>query len=786
MESRPPKSVSRQGIPSTLGNERSRRFLKYFFFALLLSLGSLILVDLLLYRTNLHSQIGTTVAAYFQSPRFLRLIVTALPLALILGWLAFIAAKSRTLALWGRRQILESEIKLRTVLDNTLALAYLKDAQGRYLFVNKPMADLMGLDPEEVVGRRDEDLLDTSPCSSWEHDLQVLQSGKPIYSEDHLVSNGVERTYHTVHFALRSPEGLIYGVCGIATDITDLQQAREVMRQAMTVFNHTKEGILIADAEGIITLVNPAFLEMSGYSEEQLVGQDIRLHSLSLQDDALFQQLMEGLEQTGAWRGELQNRRHNGSLYPAWETVTTVKENGQIKQYIYLVSDISALKETEQRLQYLAHYDSLTGLANRDLFNERLHQAVADAERRGCLLAILFINIDQFKLINDSLGHSVGDEVLYEVAKRLKQLLRSDDMVARLGGDEFAIILHQLEQVEDIDNVVRKIIRSTSSPLILSNTSLSIGVSIGISVYPNDSTQVDGLLAAADIAVYRAKKKGRRTYAYYTKELARIFHRRHKAEQDLRRALDEGQLQLYYQPQVAIKTGQPLGVEALLRWNHPTKGIISPAPLIQVAEETGLIQELGDWVIEEASAQVRRWRHQGAPIGHVAINVSGQQILHGQLLATIKRCLAPSAGGSSGISLEIEITESILQHPEEATRVIEELRELGLNVVIDDFGTGYSSLSQLKELDIDKLKIAGVFMEQIPQQKNACAIASAIVSLGHSLGLPIVAEGVENDEQVIFLKSIGCDIIQGYYYAKPMPAEKLLEHPLYQEKAVVY
>src|SRR5690606_5322392 len=592
MESRPPVSVSRQRISSSLGNERSRRFLKYFCFALLLSLGSLSLVDFLLYRASLDQQLVATLASYLQSPRFLRLVVAALPLALILGWLAFIAAKSRTLALWGWRQILESEIKLRTVLDNTLALAYLKDAEGHYLFINQPMADLMGLSPEEVVGRRDEDLLDSTACSSWEHDLLVLQSGKPFYSEDRLLSNGVERTYHTVHFQLRSPEGLIYGVGGIATDMTALQQAREQMQQAMTVFNHTKEGILITDAQGIITSVNPAYLDISGYSEAQLIGQDLRQHSLSLQDDDLFQQLMTALRQTGAWQGELQNRRSNGSLYPAWETVTTVRENDQIKQFICLVSDISALKETEQRLHYLAHYDSLTGLANRDLFKERLHQAIIDAERRECLLAILFINIDQFKLINDSLGHSVGDEVLYEIAKRLKTPLRSDDMVARLGGDEFAIILHQLEQVEDIDNVVRKIIRSTSSPFNLSSTTLSVGVSIGISVYPNDSTQVDGLLAAADIAVYRAKKKGRRTYAYYTKELARIFQRRHKAEQDLRRALDEGQLRLYYQPQVALKTGRPIGVEALLRWHHPTQGIMSPASLIQVAEETGLIQEL--------------------------------------------------------------------------------------------------------------------------------------------------------------------------------------------------
>ncbi len=785
MESRPPVSVSRQGISSTLGNERSRRFLKYFIFALLLSLGSLLLVDFLLYRASLAQQ-PPPWANYIQSPRFLRLIVTALPLALILGWLAFIAAKSRTLALWGRRQILESEIKLRTVLDNTLALAYLKDAEGRYLFINQPLADLMGLDPEEVVGRRDEDLIHSATHSSWEHDLLVLRSGKPFYSEDRLLSQGVERAYHTVHFPLRSPEGLIYGVCGISTDMTDLQQAREQMQQAMTVFNHTKEGILVTNGEGIITSVNPAYLDISGYSETELIGQDIRLHSLSLQDDTLFQQLMADLKQTGAWQGELQNRRHNGSLYPAWETVTTVRENDQIKQYIFLVSDISALKETEQRLHYLAHYDSLTGLANRDLFKERLQQAVIDAERRECLLAILFINIDQFKLINDSLGHSIGDEVLYEIAKRLKAPLRSDDMVARLGGDEFAIILHQLEQVEDIDNVVRKIIRSTSSPFNLSSTTLSVGVSIGISVYPNDSTQVDGLLAAADIAVYRAKKKGRRTYAYYTKELARIFQRRHKAEQDLRRALDEGQLRLYYQPQVALKTGRPTGVEALLRWEHPTQGMMSPAPLIQVAEETGLIQELGDWVIEEACAQLRRWRQQNARIGHVAINVSGQQVLHGQLLDTLKRCLTLPGNSINGISLEIEVTESILQSPQDSTQVIEELRSLGFNVVIDDFGTGYSSLSQLKELAIDKLKIAGVFMEQIPQQKNACAIASAIVSLGHSLGLPIVAEGVENEEQVIFLKSIGCDIIQGYYYAKPMPAEELLDHPLYREKAVVY
>ncbi len=431
-------------------------------------------------------------------------------------------------------------------------------------------------------------------------------------------------------------------------------------------------------------------------------------------------------------------------------------------------------KESDQHFAFLSHYDKLTGLANRELFRDRLHQAMSRSERAGKLVALLFLDLDRFKSVNDTLGHLAGDELLVEVASRLKTCVRKSDTIARLGGDEFTVILEGLDAPADAEIVCRKIIRSLEAPLMLQNHEIYVTTSIGVTFFPSDDIDLNGLLRNADAAMYRAKEEGRNKFHLFTADLSARAVKRMGIESALRHAVDRQEFFVVYQPKISVQTGEVLGAEALLRWENPQRGLVSPVDFIPVAEDTGLIVTIGEWVLRRACADIRKWHAAGFEHVSVAVNLSARQFRHGELVEVVRQALQES--GIAPRQLELEITESLLMDDTEASQVaLNELKALGTSIYLDDFGTGYSSLAYLKKFPIDGLKIDSSFIRDLPGDADGEAITQAILALSQALRLKVVAEGVENEAQFDFLRRAGCGVVQGYYFSKPLVFDKFLE-----------
>ena len=481
------------------------------------------------------------------------------------------------------------------------------------------------------------------------------------------------------------------------------------------------------------------------------------------------------LRSAGRWQGEIWNRRKNGEVFPEWLSISPVtNEQGEVTNYVGVFADITTIKESERQLLHLAHHDPLTGLPNRLLFSARLEHALQQARRVPATIGLLFLDLDRFKNVNDSLGHALGDELLTQAAHRLRSCVRQQDTVARLGGDEFIVILQNLSDARDAGAVAEKILEALQQPFALTGHEVTVTASIGISLHPDDGQEGDTLLRNADAAMYRAKERGNNSYAYYTPELTAIVRERFDLENNLRRALERDEFQLFYQAQVSAADGRIVGAEALLRWQHLELGLVTPDKFIPLAEETGLIQPIGEWVLRTACAQARQWRSWGLPPVRLAINLSGQQITPEFINDKLELLLGEAQLEPS--SLEFEITESfVMKHPEQAVQVLDRLRTLGISLAIDDFGSGYSSLGYLKRLPVHKLKIDQSLVRDIPSDPNDEAIARAVIALGHSLGLTVIAEGVENAMQGEFLRAEGCDEFQGFYYGRPIPADEFAE-----------
>ncbi|MDH5328299.1 MAG: EAL domain-containing protein [Gammaproteobacteria bacterium] len=559
-------------------------------------------------------------------------------------------------------------------------------------------------------------------------------------------------------------------VIATVRDVTERRQTELKMRQAATVFDNTDEAIVFSDPLRRVVNVNKAFVKMTGYSTEEACGRGDMFYLVE-DNDFLQQQQLVSLEKFGQWRGELEVHRSNGEVYPVWHSVSVVKnEDGAITSYISLFSDISVIKQTEQWLTHLAHHDSLTGLPNRTLFSSSLGRAIAHSKRVGSRFALLFLDLDRFKIINDTLGHACGDQLLNEVGERLLQCIRGDDVVARLGGDEFTVILTNISHSEDAALVAEKIIATVSEPLDIDGRQVVTSTSVGISVYPDDASDADGLAKAADAAMYKAKEQGRNNFQFYSAEMTRKVTERLAIEQGLRDAMSCNALHLVYQPQVDLKSRQVIGVEALVRWEHPELGTLSPTRFIPIAEETGLIQQLGEWVLYSACAQLRVWNAMGFTL-RMAVNVSVRQLGDDASLNRLVSTLEQLELHKDKLKLDLEITESTLEMAERSVSVLRSLKQQGVGLAIDDFGTGYSSLSRLKQLPIDTLKIDRSFVKDIPHDADDNAIASAVIAMGHSLNLKIVGEGVESQEQMRFLQQQGCDYAQGYLFSQPISAD---------------
>ena len=555
-------------------------------------------------------------------------------------------------------------------------------------------------------------------------------------------------------------------------DITERKQAEEKLRQAAIVFENATEGVIITDADSAIVSINQAITGLTGYSEEEVLGKNPSLWKSDRHAPSFFQAMWASLEQTGQWRGEIWNRRKNGEAFPCWQTIRAVRDNtGEVMHYVSVLSDISAIKESQAKVEYLAHHDPLTDLPNRFLFDARLEHALERAHRTRQRTGVLFLDLDGFKHINDSLGHPAGDRVLQLTAERLRAQVREEDTVARLGGDEFTLLLEEITGPQEVAVVAQKLLESFKKPFELEGHTLHVTPSIGISLSPEDGKDVTTLVRNADTAMYRAKDKGRNTYQFYTKEFTDRASERIQMESKLHHALEQDEFLLYYQPQYSLQTGQLIGAEALVRWQHPDMGLVSPAKFIPLAEQTGLIVSIGEWVLATACTQIKEWRDQGLHLRCVSVNIAGKQLQRKDFFNKVQQITKGT--GCSPEWLELEITEGFIMHQaEHAVRLLQMLRGIGIEVAIDDFGTGYSSLSYLKRLPLTKLKIDQSFIRDIPQNTDDMAIARAVIALGKSLQLKVIAEGVETEAQQSFLKSEGCDEVQGYLYSRPVPAEE--------------
>lgn len=574
----------------------------------------------------------------------------------------------------------------------------------------------------------------------------------------------------TVHSDASHPPKSPHGSEG-GSDASD-KGADDERRLSRAVFDNTSEGIIITDPQGRIMQVNTAFEAITGYVAHEVIGNNPSMLKSGAQDDDFYQAMWQSLLKHGQWRGEIWNRRKSGEAYPEWLTISAVRnEAGRCIHYVGVFSDVSSVREAQDRLAFLARHDALTRLPNRTLLGERIEHALKRAQRHNAQIAILFLDLDRFKNVNDTLGHSVGDALLQDAAARMSAILRGDDTLARLGGDEFVLLIEDDVSSEQAEVVADKILSALSQPFDIGGRSLNVSASVGISLYPRDGCDVDTLLMNADRAMYQAKSRGRNRYQLFSAELAEGAYERLMMESSLSGAVARNELVLHYQPQVDLTDGRLVAIEALVRWRRDDGQLVSPVRFIPVAEEIGIIDEIGEWVLREACSQLALWRAEGLDIGRIAVNLSARQIT--TLLPGIVASVLASSG-LSGEQLELELTESmIMSHAEEAQRVLMGLRALGVKVAIDDFGTGYSSLAYLKRLPIDRLKIDKSFVQDIGRDASDDAITRAIIAMARALELETVAEGVEMIDQVDFLRREGCTMAQGYHFARPVSATEL-------------
>ncbi|MGE5470471.1 MAG: EAL domain-containing protein [Bacteroidota bacterium] len=555
-------------------------------------------------------------------------------------------------------------------------------------------------------------------------------------------------------------------------DISHRRQIEQTLRLSSKVFEVCSEAIMITDVTGRIINVNPAFCWLTGYRPDEVIGQNPRLLKSGIHDAAFYQTLWKAVLEDGQWSGEVWDKRKDGSIYPKWVTIDAVRENGAITHFVALAHDISLHKEQETRIRHLAEHDALTGLPNRRILTQRATQLIESQRQGEQQFAVVLIDLDRFKNINDTLGHLVGDQILVEVSRRLVQGIRATDTVVRLGGDEFVALLTDIDDPKTVSSIVSNIHRKLGEPIRLEGRALYAPPSIGIACYPGDGADIETLLRNADAAMYQTKAHGRNGWTFYTAEMNQKIAQRMALEEALREALDAESLQLHFQPLLQADTHDIVSWEALLRWQHPLLGDVSPERIIPVAEETGLIHQLGNWVIRTACRQVRQWESDGLGRFRVSVNVSPSQLENAGLVDVVIDAIKANAIAPD--QLELEITESVLMsHSPVARQTLETLRDHGVILTLDDFGTGYSSLTYLKTLSVDRVKIDRSFITNILHDKSDASIVQAIVTLANNLSLGVVAEGVETEEQHAFLEESGCMELQGFLLGRPMPAEKI-------------
>ncbi|BAV32567.1 diguanylate cyclase [Sulfuricaulis limicola] len=667
-----------------------------------------------------------------------------------------------------------SEERLRVIYDASpviISVSRLED--GQFLEVNPTFLRIGGWTREEVVGR-----------TSFEVGVWIESRDREKIIEG-VRAHGAVRDLE-ISFRIKSGEvrrllcsveliQLDQGACLllVAQDITERKQAESQMQKLSRALEQTADAVLITDRNGVIEYVNPAFEQVSGYTSAEAVGRQPNLLKSGRQGPGFYENLWKTILAGEVFNDVLINRRKDGSLYYEEKTITPIKDtDGRITHFVATGKDITERMQTQERLAFMAQHDPLTELPNRALLLDRLKQSLAGARWRERRAGILFVDLDRFKTINDTLGHEVGDRLLQQLAERFQRSVRDGDTVARFGGDEFVILLDDVASEDDVAGVAQKVLQALTPPFQVDGQTLYVTASIGVSLFPNDGEDASTLLRNADIAMYRAKEMGKNTYQFYSADMSSRAFERLTLESNLRRALEQGEFRLYYQPQVDVTTGAIVGVEALLRWQHPEFGLVMPNEFIPLLEETGLIVPTGEWVLDTACAQLAEWHAQGWPRLRLAVNLSPRQF-QTQNLTTVVKQAVDRLDGDPG-RLELEITEGmLLRHAPITAETLEALHSLGVRMAIDDFGTGYSSLSYLRRLPIDTLKIDRMFVRDIPHDPDDSAITVAIIALVQSMKLEMIAEGVENTAQRDFLQARGCNLMQGYLFCRPLPVEEI-------------
>ncbi|NGZ28612.1 MAG: EAL domain-containing protein, partial [Magnetococcales bacterium] len=677
----------------------------------------------------------------------------------------------------------------RAILQSANATIISTDTHGTILSFNATAEKKLGYSAREMIGKTSlviihdmEEVIERAHALSKELGRTIepgfevfvakARNGKADENEwTYIRKDGTRFPVALSVTALFDDRGTLTGFMGIGQDLSEIKATQERLRMAEKVFVNAGEAIIITDIDAKIIDVNPAYSAITGYRREEILGLNPKVLKSGRHPPEFYQKMWQTIRETGTWEGEIWDRRKNGEIYPKWLSISSIRDkDGRATHYVGIFMDISRQKSTEEQLERLAYYDPLTNLANRALFRERLTHEMAMAARHERSLAVFFIDLDRFKYVNDTMGHAAGDELLQIVAKKLHTRVRASDTVARMGGDEFTIILTGAVRPEAISHIAQEMLDDIRTPLEIQGVEVRIGGSIGIAVYPQDGTDYTTLTKHADMAMYLAKEKGRNNYQFFSQELQTRIFDRITLEDELHKAVTNQEFLLHYQPQYDLASNRVVGVEALVRWRQQGKGMVSPATFIPLAEETGLILPMGEWILETALRQTTLWHGQGADNLRIAVNLSPKQFQQPTLLPLVAKLLEETSLPPT--ALELEITESTLMgNLEESIAIMKRLRELGIALALDDFGTGYSSLGYLKRFPVNTLKIDQSFVRELTCDSKDTVIIQAIIGLAHTMDLTVVAEGVETPFQLEFLREQGCDQVQGYLLSKPLPSQ---------------
>lgn len=667
------------------------------------------------------------------------------------------------------------QLLIDTALDGVIQL----NQNGEIILYNQEVRKILGWGSDRIFQQKLLDLIvpDYDRTGRWQEIIHLLCAAQTDIDHARCELEAKHRDGHLLQLELSISRVTLDDSVEFnlfLRDITQRKQEEEQLLLAAKVFESSNESILITDVNNNIVVANSAFLNMTGYTMEEIRGRNPRFLSSGDHDAKFYRDMWHSINTTGSWQGEILDHTKQGLRFFQHLAITSIRNSdGDLTHHIAISSDITERKEYDKNIHFLAYYDVLTGLPNRSLLRDRLGQLIATAHRDHMTFALLFLDLDRFKYINDSMGHSVGDKLLQSVAQRLQECVREGDTVARIGGDEFIILLREVD-AQGVSLVSDKILKSLATPFNLNGQIISTYASVGIALYPEHATDIDVLMKNADAAMYHAKENGRNNYKFFTPEMNFRANKLFSMEKDLRTALDQDQFTLVYQPQVDLTTGLICGAEALIRWKHPDNGNVPPAEFIPVAEETGQIVAIGEWVLRTACWRFAQWQKKGMRPFPIAVNLSIRQLRQPNLAEVIENILKET--GLNPQLLELEITEGIMMGDTKAAMTfLTRMHELGIQMSIDDFGTGFSSLSYLKNLPVNKLKVDQSFVRDIETDQSDAAIVRSIISLGHRLDLKVIAEGVENIAQLDFLRIRGCDEVQGYYFSRPLGAEDFLK-----------